>query len=291
MSSRIDISFVIVNFNTPELTSKCIISLEKYFQDRSEYRSKVYVVDNGSSDDSVKILRRKHPDIELLLSPKNVGFSGGNNLALRKVSSRYAMLLNSDTELSASSKFDLMIEYMDDHVDVAVITPKVVLDNGALDMASHRGEPTPWAALTYYSGLASLRPTSKLYGRYHQLYKNLTAVHEIDACSGAAMLVRKEAMDKVGLLDERFFMYAEDLDWCHRFRMAGYKIIYFPNASIVHHKYKSGIENQDVAKAKKVRSYFYDTMLQYFDKHFRNQYPGFVRYLLAQFIEWKKGQL
>jgi GT2 family glycosyltransferase len=265
--------------------------LKKYFQDRSEYRSKVYVVDNGSSDDSVKTLRRVHEDSELLLSPKNLGFAGGNNLALKKVTSRYVMLLNSDTELSSSSKFDQLIEYMDTHEDVAVITPKVVLDTGELDMASHRGEPTPWAALTYFSGLAALRPNSRFYGQYHQLYKKFQTVHEIDACSGAAMLVRKEAMDKVGLLDERFFMYAEDLDWCHRFRDAGYKVVYFPNAPIVHHKYKSGMGNQDVAKAKKVRSYFYDTMLQYFDKHFRDQYPGFVRYLLAQYIEWKKGQL
>jgi len=127
---------------------------------------------------------------------------------------------------------------MDANPNVAVTTPKVLLASGKLDPASHRGEPTPWASLSYFSGLAKAFPKSKLFAQYHQTYQSLDQVHPIDACSGAAMMVRTAAMEKVGYLDERFFMYAEDLDWCKRFRDHGYQVIYIPEATVVHHKYK-----------------------------------------------------
>lgn len=287
-TTRIDLSIIVVNFNTPDWTRKCLQSIQKFGVEKSGLKLQVFVVDNGSSDDSVKQIRQHFPQFELLLSPKNVGFSAGNNLALRKARSRYVMLLNSDAELTAKTKLDRLIEYMDEHEDVAVLTPRVSLDNGQIDPGCHRGEPTPWAALTYFSKLEKVFPRSKIFGQYHQGWSDLSTIHQVDACSGAAMIVRSVAIEKVGLLDEDFFMYAEDLDWCRRFREAGYSVVFHPGGEVIHHKYKSGL-GQKAAVSQKVRGYFYETMLQYFDKHFRQQYPGWIRQLLVWFLNYKKG--
>ena len=126
---------------------------------------------------------------------------------------------------------------------------------------------------------------------YHQWYKDLDTIHEIDACSGAAMIVRRSAISEVGLLDERFFMYAEDLDWCHRFRAAGYNIVYHPEVSVVHHKYKSGIKGSSKKIARSTHRHFYDTMLQYYDKYYRAQYPELLRIVIKYFTVIKKGAI
>ena len=117
----------------------------------------------------------------------------------------------------------------------------------------------------------------------------MSTIHEVDACSGAAMIVRTSAMEKVGLLDEQFFMYAEDLDWCKRFRDAGYTVIYHPQVKVIHHKYKSGIKSASQDIARKTHGHFYETMLQYYDKHYQSRYPSFVRGVIKSFVTYKKG--
>lgn len=284
-----DLTLIILNYNTPELVAACLTSIKAFHLPKTQFKTSVVVVDNGSSDDSVKMLRKMFSWAEYIETGKNVGFAAGNNVALKQSKTQYNMLLNSDTELTKESNLDLLVTYMEAHPEVAVVTPKVILDSGALDMASHRGEPTPWAALTYFSKLAQLFPRLPLLAQYHQTYKDFTHIHFIDACSGAAMLVRKAAMDKVGLLDEAFFMYAEDLDWCFRFRQAGYQIVYNPESVIIHHKYQSGLSHNNSQVVKKTNAHFYDTMLQYYDKHYREQYPFFVRNLIAFFVNYKKA--
>ncbi len=199
------------------------------------------------------------------------------------------MLLNNDVEFTAGSNLDLLIEFLKQHQQFAVASPKVFLSNGKLDWACHRGEPTPWASFTYFLGLAELFPQSKLFARYHQTYQNMNDPHTIDACTGAAMMIRTKYMNEVGLLDELFFMYAEDLDWCKRFRDAGYKISFVPLASIIHHKYKSGIKTQTEITALQAKKSFYNTMLQYYDKHYQSKYPKIIRWLLKTFLFIKKG--
>lgn len=116
----------------------------------------------------------------------------------------------------------------------------------------------------------------------------MKSVHDIDACSGAAMLVRKHALTTVGLLDERFFMYAEDIDWCRRFREAGYRVVFHPDVTLIHHKYQSGMENGDAALRKVTRKWFYETMLQYYDKHYKKDCPRFYRWALKLFLALKR---
>jgi GT2 family glycosyltransferase len=157
-----------------------------------------------------------------------------------------------------------------------------------LDPACHRGEPTPWAAFTYFTKLERLFPRSKTFAQYHQGYKSLESIHTIDDCTGAAMLVRTSALSQVGFLDERFFMYAEDVDWCKRFRETGYDVVFHPGAKVRHHKYKSGMGTSDSTIKSNTTNWFYDTMLHYYDKHYGNSYPSMLRSILKFFITIKK---
>ena len=234
------------------------------------------------------MLKEEYPFVKVIETGENVGFAGGNNVALKNIEARYAMLLNSDLEFKENSNLDILIEYMDQHDEVGVITPRTHFVNGDLDPACHRGEPTIWASLTYFLKLEKLFPHSKIFAQYHQSYKDYDSIHTIDACSGATMMVRTSAMKKVGYLDERFFMYAEDLDWSRRFREAGYQVVYHPEVEIIHHKYKSGLKSSSKKIAKTTNRYFYNTMLQYYDKHYADQYPAFLRTWLKYYLAAKK---
>jgi len=289
-NKSVDLSIIILNFNGLQWLEKLLPSLKDHYLSKTNFQVEIVVVDNASTDESVDFLKT-FDWIRIIESEHNGGFAYGNNLALKNNRAKYVMLLNSDTEFTdEDSNLDRLIEYMDTHETVGIITPKVELTDGQPDRACHRGEPTPWAAFTYFMGLEKTFPKSTFFAKYHQSYKNLKEIHPIDACTGAAMLVRSSALEKVGLLDERFFMYAEDVDWCKRFRESGYEIIYDPEVKIIHHKYKSGMGNSSKTAKKNATYWFYETMLQYYDKHYRNQYPGIFRYLLKLFISFKRGK-
>lgn len=283
-----DLSLIILSYNTQFWLKKTLTTLKEFYLDQTEYDVKAIVVDNGSTDGSIEMVKKECPWAELIETGENLGFAGGNNVALKKIRARYAMLLNSDLEFKENSNLDLLIEYMDQHEEAGVITPRTHFINGSLDPACHRGEPTIWASLTYFLKLEKLFPQNKLFAQYHQSYKDYASIHTIDACSGATMMVRTAAMEKVGYLDERFFMYAEDLDWSRRFREAGYKVVYHPEVEIIHHKYKSGIKSSSKKIAKTTNRYFYNTMLQYYDKHYADQYPAFLRTLLKYYLAARK---
>jgi len=283
-----DLSIIILNFNGKAWLEKLLPSLQSNWLNQTSLQAEVVVVDNASTDDSVAFVE-KQTGIRLICSDRNGGFSFGNNLAIRNNPAKYLMLLNSDTEfLPSVSNLDVLVEYMNEMPSAGIITPLLLLDNGKLDPACHRGEPTPWAAFTYFSGLERLFPKSRWFGQYHQTYKPLDTIHDIDACTGAALLVRNEALSKVGLLDEQFFMYAEDVDWCKRFREAGYRVVFHPGVTIVHHKYRSGLANKDDKIKNNTRKWFYDTMLQYYDKHYKNKYPRCLRWVLKAVLDLKR---
>ena len=288
-ANKHDLTLIILSYNTQFWLKKTLETLKEFYLDKTKYKIKTIVVDNGSTDGSIEFVKKNMKWVELIETGENLGFAGGNNVALKKVESRYAMLLNSDLEFRADSNLDILINYMDKHPEAGVITPKIEFINGAIDPACHRGEPTLWASLTYFTKLEKLFPKSQLFGQYHQYYKDLTTHHIIDACSGATFLIRKEVMDEIGYLDERFFMYAEDLDWCRRVRNFDFQVIYHPEVKITHHKYKSGIKSTSKQIAKTTNRYFYDTMLQYYDKHYVDKYPKFIRTLIRYFITIKKG--
>lgn len=286
---RTSLTIVILSYNSQFWLKKTLQTLKKFYLSKSKHEVKVVVVDNASTDDSASMVKQQFRWATLMALDENKGYAAGNNVALKTVTTKYAMLLNSDVEFTEDSKLDELLAYLEEHKDVGIITPRIEYTTGEPDLASHRGEPTLWASFTFFSGLEKLFPTSKWLAQYHQLYKGFKTVHEIDACSGAAMIVRTAAMKKVGLLDERFFMYAEDLDWCKRFREEGFKIIYYPLVTVIHHKYKSGLLSTSRQIVTKTKGHFYDTMLQYYDKHYAQKYPKWVRSVVKVILEIKKG--
>jgi GT2 family glycosyltransferase len=286
-----DLSIIVLNYNGKNLLENLLPSLKRNCLDKTRFQFEIIVVDNASTDDSMKYLS-SIDFIRVISSSVNGGFAYGNNLALKSNASRYIMLLNNDTELASDcSDLDILIQYMDNHPEVGVLTPKVVLSNGAMDMACHRGEPTPWASFCYFSKIERITGKSRIFGKYHLNHLDENTIHDIEACSGAAMMVRKKAIEEIGLLDEQFFMYAEDLDWCKRFREAGWKIRFQPEVKVLHHKYKSGIGNEDGTVRINTIQWFYRSMLLYYDKHYKKRYGVFLRVILAKFANRKINKL
>ncbi|HKL93347.1 MAG TPA: glycosyltransferase family 2 protein [Bacteroidales bacterium] len=281
------LNILIVNYNGKHLLENLFASMEQQDFGKSRYALQIWVVDNGSSDGSQAYLRSLN-HIRCIEAGSNLGFAKANNLALSQMKGTYCLMLNSDTLFTDKSNLDDWLDWMDKQTEVGISSPKLIRRDGTLDPACHRGEPDPWTAFCYFSGLARLFPNWKTVAGYHQTYKNLDATHLIDACSGAALLLRLDAIEDVGLLDERFFMYAEDLDWCKRFRDSGYSVAYYPSVEIIHLKYQSGLENQ--AAQRNTNHWFYTTMLQYYDKHYANQYPGIVRWVLHTWVHRKLRQ-
>lgn len=291
MSKKTDLEIIILTYNSGFWLKKTLSTLYDHYLSKTKLSYKLTVVDNNSEDDTLEIVRSQFPWANIMALPENKGFSHGNNQALKQADSTYVLLLNSDMEATPETDFDKLVAFMEAKPKVGIITPRIEFLDGSIDPACHRGEPTLWASFTYFSGLGSLFSKSDTFAQYNQTYKDLSTVHTIDACSGAAMLIRKSALDVVGLLDERFFMYAEDLDLCKRFRDAGHLVVYNPSTTIIHHKYKSGIKGSSKKIARETREHFYDTMLQYYDKHYAKQYPKFVRSLIHAVLVAKKGAL
>lgn len=292
MAKKADLNIIVLSYNTQFWLKKTLQSVKDFYLKKTKYQVEVTVVDNDSNDGSPEMVAKEFRWVKLIKSGGNVGFAAGNNIALKQSTARYSMLLNSDTEFHPGSNLDILIDYLDEHKNVGMITPRIEMPNGNLDPACHRGEPTPWASITYFMGLEKLFPKSPLFAQYHQWFKNLNEIHEIDACTGAAMIFPTKFMkDKVGYLDEQFFMYAEDIDWCRRFREAGKSIVFHPGVQITHHKYKSGIKSSSTRLSKKIHNMFYDTMLAYYDKWYGDKYPKWYRTLLRVFLFIKKGGL
>lgn len=289
MKKNPDLEIIIVNYNSEFWLRKTLSSLNEFYLQKTSLDVVVSVVDNASTDTSIEVVKKQFPWVKLTILESNKGFAFANNVALKETKAKYAMLLNSDVECTEKSNFDILIQKLENTPKIGVITPRVEFTTGDIDPACHRGEPTPWASVCYFLKLESAFPNSKIFAQYHQTYKNLYEQHTIDACSGAAMIIRVSALSEVGLLDERFFMYAEDLDWCKRFRQKKYTILYEPSVTVIHHKYKSGIKSSSQKLSKNTRKHFYSTMLQYYDKHYGKRYPRFVRTIIKYITLLKKG--
>ncbi len=272
-----DLSIIIVNYNTKELLTQCLKSV--LVSKMAAYSMEIIVVDNSSTDGSAETVKKNFSNVKIIQLSENAGFSAGNNAGVKKAGGAYVLLLNSDTKVNADTLKN-MIDFMKEHPDVGAATCKLLLPDGAMDPACHRGFPTPWASFTYFSGLERLFPQSSFFGQYHQGFKDLTKPHEIDSPSGAFFLVRRNVIDKVGLLDEDFFMYGEDLDWAYRIHEAGWKIYFNPEVSTLHLKKQSGRANADAEIRANTRQYFFDTMELFYKKHYAHRYSWLVTQLV-----------
>ncbi|MEK9143933.1 MAG: glycosyltransferase family 2 protein [Patescibacteria group bacterium] len=268
-----DLSIIIVNHNTRELLSACLRSIEQSIQESD--RREVIVVDNASSDGSPEAIS----NFKIIRNKENRGFSAANNQGVAASKGRYVLLLNSDTEIGPGV-LDKLVHYMDEHIDVGALTCLLQLSDGSMDPACHRGFPSPWASLTYFFGLEKFFPASRIFGQYHQGYKSMGEIHDVDCISGAFFLVRREVIEHVGLLDEAFFMYGEDIDWCFRIRKAGWKIQFYPHVCILHKKHQSGLAHANDELRRETRKHFYGAMKLFYNKHYRKRYSPLVSSLV-----------
>ena len=263
-----DLAVVIVSYNTREYLAPCLEALPAAL---GGLAAEVWVVDNASPDDSAGLVRERFPDVHLIASDRNGGYAYANNLGLRAAGFdpdsgparfRHALLLNPDTVPSPGS-LERLLAFLDANPSVGACGPRVVRPDGSLDRACRRGTPTPLVAFYQLTGLARLFPRSRHFARYNLTYLPEHRQAEVDAVVGACMLLRGEALRAVGLMDERFFMYGEDLDLCLRLRQAGWKVLYYPAVELVHHKGRA------TRKASERMIYeFYRSMELFHDKHF-----------------------
>jgi hypothetical protein len=189
------------------------------------------VVDHGSTDGTVELVRTRFPEARLI-EEDNRGMGGGNNTGMRAATGRYAFLLNSDAWVQGDGIAEL-VAYADAHPDVAVVGPKLLNPDGSLQR-SVRGEPTVWRLATEYLFLRKLAPHTRLFNAFYGSGFDHASTREVESLYGAALLVRAEAADTVGLFDEDFFMFSEETDWLCRFRHAGWKVVFSPDAEVVH---------------------------------------------------------
>jgi GT2 family glycosyltransferase len=278
------LSVIIVNYNTISLLEECLRNLEKI-----DIEKQVIVVDNGSTDGSAEMTEQNFPYVELIKTQNN-GLAAGNNLGLDRAIGDYILFLGTDA-FPGKEVITGIMEYMGSQDDVGVCTAELVLRDGTIDMDAHRGFPTPWAALTHFSKLNVVFPSSKIFNRYFLGYENMGQPHEIDLCIAHFMMVKKEVFENVGRWDEEFFVYGEDVDFCYRVKQAGWKIMYLPQFKVLHYKGSSvGIrkETKDITTVsskseetgKKMKSETTRAMRIFYRKHYTNKYPklltGFV---------------
>ena len=253
------LSIVIVNYNVQYFLDQCLHSVKKAIKN---IPAEVLIVDNCSVDGSVEMLADKYPEFTVFANTENIGFSRANNQAIHVAKGRYVLLLNPDTVV-AEDTFEKVLGFMDEHPDAGGLGIRMIDGRGNFLPESKRGLPRPMVAFYKIFGLSTLFPRSARFSRYHLGNLPKEENHEIDVLSGAFMLIRKETLDKVGLLDETFFMYGEDIDLSYRIQLGGYKNYYFADSSIIHYKGES-------TKKSSVNYVFvfYNAMIIFARKHF-----------------------
>ena len=272
------LSIVIVNYNVEYFLEQCLYSVRRALQG---IEGEVFVVDNNSVDGSLKMLAEKFPEVKVIANKENVGSSRANNQAIRVSTGEYVLLLNPDTVVEDDT-FSKCLAFMDSHPDAGGLGVKMVDGKGNFLPESKRGLPTPAAAFYKMFGLAKLFPHSKRFAHYYMGHLSNDETNECEILAGAYMLMRRETLDKVGLLDETFFMYGEDIDLSYRITQGGYKNYYFPETRIIHYKGES-------TKKTSVNYVFvfYRAMEIFAKKHFGKTWASSFSFLINMAIYFK----
>ncbi|MDI6644787.1 MAG: glycosyltransferase family 2 protein [Methanobacteriaceae archaeon] len=273
-----DLSIIIVNYRTYHLTKQVIESI--ITKDHS-LSFDIYVVDNASGDGSLEKLKKDFHDevdqgiITFISNPKNNGFAHANNVAIKRSSAKYILLLNSDTVI-LDDCLEKCVNYMESHEKIGALGCKVLLPDGSLDKACRRSFPDVDVSFYRMSGLSKIFPRSRRFGRYNLTYLDENETYEIECLVGAFMMVRREVINQIGLLDETFFMYGEDIDWCYRIKAAGWKIVYYADAEVIHYKGSSSSHKENP----KLIYEFYRAMYLFYNKHYKHKYSWLVTALV-----------
>jgi GT2 family glycosyltransferase len=247
------LSIIILSHNVSALLKKSIESVYSTYGKNVQ----IIVVDNASTDDSVDLIKKDFPEINLIESKTNTGFSVGNNLARKSATGDIILFLNPDTEIKGRA-ISKCLEILAEHASIGAVTCQVMLSNGKMDYSCHRGLPTAWNTFCYWTGLSKLFSKSQYFSGYKATYLNTNESHYIDCISGTFLMIKKEILDKINWWDEDYFWNGEDIEICYEIKKAGYKIWYESGESIIHYKgSSSGLQSTSkgyASKETKVRS-------------------------------------
>ncbi|MDP8205818.1 MAG: glycosyltransferase [Candidatus Electryonea clarkiae] len=254
----IDLSIIIVSYNVKHFLQR---TLESVFCAQGELKLEVFVVDNASEDGSVEMVRSLFPEVNVIDTGANLGFAKANNIALKQAAGKFLMLLNPDCILQEDT-LKVLLDFLKEHQEAGAVGPKMLNRDGTFQITSKRGIPTIWASFCKLSGISSVFPNSRFFNRYELGHLDPDEINQIEILTGAAIMIRREVYEQVGGLDEDYFMYGEDIDWCYEIIKAGWKIYYVPATKIVHYKGESTRGNHfDREK------HFYNAMRLFNRKH------------------------
>ena len=284
-SLKVDLSVIIVSYNAAPFLRETLQSLKE--QVGLSYE--VIIVDNGSRDDSSRVVAEVMPDATWLPQSTNLGFSRANNVGVRVARGETLLFLNSDVTLPDQDALAHCLKRLSADPKIGVLSPRVnLVSSGQIDATCHRGFPTPWASFTHFTGLEKLFPHVPLFNGYTKRYLGYDHEHSIDAVGGMCMFVPRAVGDALGWWDEDYMFYGEDLDLCYRAHEAGYQVWYYPEVVILHHKGAStGMSESSRAvttasreTTRQVKKWSVEAMQLFYDKHYRDTYPRWVTRLV-----------
>ncbi|MBI3627089.1 glycosyltransferase family 2 protein [Candidatus Uhrbacteria bacterium] len=264
-----DLSIVIVNYKAKGLLKNCLRSL---FKQPLGIKTEVIVVDNCSGDGTEQLLKTHFPQVKLISSPSNVGYAAGNNLGIKQSQGRYILLLNPDT-VTLDNSLERFVQFMDQNPDAGAAACRLVNPDGTLQM-NCRKYPTLAIPIFSRTMLGRLPKAKAAMAKYLMIDLDRSQKHAVDWVLSACMIVRRKAMDQVGLLDENFFIYFADVDWCRQFRQKGWQIYFCPDAELIHYFHRESAEDIGLLSTLKrsTRIHIWDWM-KYLRKYHRAKMP------------------
>ncbi|MCA9952629.1 MAG: glycosyltransferase family 2 protein [Anaerolineales bacterium] len=288
----LDLSIVIVSYNTKQLLDDCLLSVMRAEQPASG--CEIVVVDNASTDGSQVMVRERYPTVKLLAMDQNLGFSAANNRGAAVANGRYILFLNSDTRISRKALVE-PLTYLQANPAAGAITVKLIYPNGERDPDNHRGFPTPWNAACHFLGLKRLFPNNPRFDGYFQSYANFDETHAVEVIAGSFMMMPRQLFDQLDGWDETYFFYGEDIDFCYRIHLAGCQIIYYPHVEVLHYKgASSGLRKESAAIAKppkatrvRVAKESVRAMQIFYRKFYSHQYSPIVTGLILTGIQFR----
>lgn len=266
------LSIVIVTRDVRDLLRGCLASVRASV---TPFEREVFVVDTGSADGTREMLAAEFPEVALLVEPDDRGYAAANNLALRRCRGAFLLLLNPDTVLPPDA-LARAVHYLEQHRDAGLLGVKLVKADGTLDLACRRSFPTPRTALYHFLGFSRRYPSHPAYGAYNLTHLDPEHTSEVDSVCGAFMLIRREVVDAVGLLDERYWMYGEDLDLAYRSRLAGWRTVYFPRVTVLHLKGQASRQ-----RSLRCTYEFFRAMHIFYRKYYAPKRPFYINVLVT----------
>jgi GT2 family glycosyltransferase len=260
-----------VSYNVRYYLEQALLSVRRAL---ANIPSEIIVIDNASADESAEMLRQRFPEVILIANGKNTGFASANNQGFAVAGGDFIVLLNPDTIVQEDT-FSVLLDFFSKNADASAATCKILNPDGSFSVDCRHSVPTPLTAFWKLTGLSALFPNSRVFGRYNLTYLDENEIGVVEAISGSFMMIRRGVIEKIGKLDENFFMYCEDIDYCHRINQAGGKIYYMPHSQIIHYKGESTKKNNlDYVIT------FNRSLYQFYEKHYQQKYFYAFKWLI-----------